>query len=134
MCCYTLVSIWQGKMSCTVHDAPVALQPHHKVLVCLQVELEWMLEDVVGGRNIWKALTAASKSLSDDDRQQCGPKEEGTALSCRLTIPQLDALWARRFAGRHDWNPPPPPSLSAGCPDSLHLMFMPSHPLPAPLG
>ena len=62
----------------------------------VQTELEWLLEDNVGGHQALKALSTHAK-------QQAQANERAAQLiPLRLSIDQLDALWARRFADRHD--------------------------------
>lgn len=62
----------------------------------MQLELEWLLEDTVGGRQALKALSAQA------EQQAHGNEAAAQHIPLRLSFHQLDALWARRFAGRHD--------------------------------
>ena len=77
--------------------------------MCKQTELEWLLEDSVGGRQGLKALFADGEQLVRAN----GGAARTTPL--RLSLPQLDGLWTRRFTGRHDG-----PLPSASC-KVLHL-------------
>ncbi len=72
---------------CQACGAPAEIGMH------VQTELAWLLEDVISDRDAQLALL-----------QMDGPQR---SLICeyevpmRLSLEQLDALWARRFTGRH---------------------------------